>query len=107
MLLLLRAPLEHDRRDDARERIEHVRQAEAVLDQLGLEHDLVIHLEARAAVFLREHGEKPPLPAELVRESPTKAVLLLVLARRPRRRPTQMLAAAHVLGHPRGDFAAK
>ena len=107
IFLFVGAPADQHRRDDARQGVENVRKVEAVFEDLGFEHHLVIDRELGAAVFFRIERKQPALGAQLFGQAAAKLVLVLVLACRPGRRPAQMFMAFELLGHPGGDLFTK
>src|SRR3989338_10602062 len=76
--LLFAAPLQDDRRDNARDRVEDMVKAETVLGKLGLKHRLVMDREPRAPVLRGEHRKQPAFSSQPAGQMAPEPVLLLV-----------------------------
>ena len=88
--LLVGAPADQHRRDDARQSVEHMGQVEPVFEELGVEHHLVIDREIGAAVFFRIERKEPALGAQFFRQPAAKFVFVL----RPRASTTTPTSAS-------------
>ena len=67
----------------------------------------MIDREIGSAVLFRKKRKQPALLSQLFGQAAAKFIFVCVLARRPRRRPAQVLVAFELFGHPSGDLFSK